>query len=220
MELVDGSSLEQELRQGRRFDWREVTRIGIEMCRALRHAHDRGVIHRDIKPGNVLLAADGHVKLSDFGIARLFGNSRLTGVGNVLGTAEYMAPEQAEGQPVDARADLYSLGALMYALLARRPLFRGKSLPEMLHKQRFEQPEPIRKHVPDLPEEFERILNQLLEKEPERRIPNADILARRLEAMLQSLSVVAETLEADPDWFHADEPPAQPEPIAAADAVK
>ncbi len=112
MELVDGNSLEEELRRGRRFDWREVTRIGIETCRALRHAHDRGVIHRDIKPGNLLLAADGSVKLSDFGIARLFGYSRLTTVGNVLGTAEYMAPEQAAGQPVDARADLYSLGAL------------------------------------------------------------------------------------------------------------
>lgn len=211
MELVDGSSLEQELRQGRRFDWREVTRIGIETCRALRHAHDRGVIHRDIKPGNLLLATDGRVKLSDFGIARLFGYSKLTSVGNVLGTAEYMAPEQAEGRPVDARADLYSLGALMYALLARRPLFRGKSLPEMLHKQRFELPEPIRNHVPDLPEEFEAILNQLLEKEPGNRIPNADILARRLETMLRSLSVIPETLEADPTWFHSDESTSEPE---------
>jgi eukaryotic-like serine/threonine-protein kinase len=202
MELVDGSSLEQELQRGRRFDWREVARISVEMCRALRHAHDRGVIHRDIKPGNVLLATDGRVKLSDFGIARLFGYSRLTGAGNVLGTAEYMAPEQAEGRPVDARADLYSLGALMYALLARRPLFRGKSLPDMLYKQRFEQPEPIRNHVADLPSQFEQIIGQLLEKEPERRIPNADVLARRLEAMLGSNDVVGETLGADPSWFH------------------
>jgi serine/threonine-protein kinase len=212
MELVEGNSLEEELRRGRRFDWREVTRIGIEMCRALRHAHDRGVIHRDIKPGNLLLAADGSVKLSDFGIARLFGYSRLTSVGNVLGTAEYMAPEQAAGQPVDARADIYSLGALMYALLARRPLFRGKSLPEMLHKQRYEQPEPIRKLVADIPEEFERILSQVLEKEPNRRIPNADILARRLEAMLQALSVNPETLAANVDWFHSDKPaPEEPD---------
>ncbi|MFZ1934341.1 MAG: serine/threonine-protein kinase [Thermoguttaceae bacterium] len=222
MELVDGNSLEEELRRGRRFDWREVTRIGIETCRALRHAHDRGVIHRDIKPGNLLLAADGSVKLSDFGIARLFGYSRLTSVGNVLGTAEYMAPEQAAGQPVDARADLYSLGALMYALLARRPLFRGKSLPEMLHKQRYEQPEPIRKHASDVPEEFERILNQLLEKEPARRIPNADILARRLETMLQLLSVNPQTLAANADWFHSGDsgtPPPLPDAAAAANDV-
>jgi eukaryotic-like serine/threonine-protein kinase len=212
MELVEGNSLEEELRRGRRFDWREVTRIGIETCHALRHAHDRGVIHRDIKPGNLLLAADGSVKLSDFGIARLFGYSRLTNAGNVLGTAEYMAPEQAAGQPVDARADLYSLGALMYALLARRPLFRGKSLPEMLNKQRYEIPEPIRKHATDVPEEFERILSQLLEKEPNRRIPNADILARRLEAMLLSLSVNPDTLAANGDWFQPGDPPLPPEP--------
>jgi eukaryotic-like serine/threonine-protein kinase len=201
MELVDGNSLEEELRQGRHFDWREVTRIGIETSRALRHAHDRGIIHRDIKPGNLLLAADGQVKLSDFGIARLFGNTRLTLAGNVLGTAEYMAPEQAAGQPVGPRADLYSLGSLMYTLLARRPVFRAKSLPEMLNKQRFEPPEPIRKHVPDLPAELEKILGQLLEKDPGRRIPSAEALARRLEGMLKSLSVGDETLEADPGWF-------------------
>ncbi|MEN6557904.1 MAG: serine/threonine-protein kinase [Thermoguttaceae bacterium] len=201
MELVEGNSLEEELRHGRRFQWREVARIGVEMCRALRHAHDRGIIHRDIKPGNVLLTGDDHIKLSDFGIARLFGNTRLTGDGSVLGTAEYMAPEQAEGRPVDARSDLYSLGALMYALMARRPVFSGKSLVEVLHKQRFETPTPLRKHVADVPEEFELILTQLLEKDPSRRIPNASMLGRRLEAMLQALSVSPETIEADTAWF-------------------
>ncbi len=211
MELVDGNSLEEALRQGRRFTWRDAARIGIETCRALRHAHDRGVIHRDIKPGNLLLTTDDRVKLSDFGIARLFGRSNLTCVGNVLGTAEYMSPEQAEGRPVDSRSDLYSLGALLYTVLARRPIFRGKSLPEMLHKQRFEQPEPIRKHAPDVPEEFERILSQLLEKEPGRRIPNADVLARRLEAMLDSFKLGGPTLDADSDWFET-EPPADSAP--------
>ena len=214
MELVDGNSLEEELRRGRRFDWREVARIGVETCHALRHAHDRGVIHRDIKPGNLLLATDGRVKLSDFGIARLFGNTRLTCAGNVLGTAEYMAPEQADGRPVDTRSDLYSLGALMYALLVRRPVFRGKSLIEVLHKQRFEQPEPLRKNAPDAPEEFENILGQLLEKDPDRRIPNAGVLGRRLEAMLQALSVSRETVDAGASWFLPDEAASASEPSA------
>ncbi len=218
MELVDGNSLEEELRRGRQFDWREVTRIAIEICRALRHAHDRGIIHRDIKPGNLLMTADGHVKLSDFGIARLFGNTRLTGAGNVLGTAEYMAPEQAEGRPVDTRADLYSLGALMYALLARRPVFRGKSLPDMLHKQRFEQPEPVRKYAPDTPVELEQIIAQLLDKEPGKRIPNPDILARRLEAMLHALSMGPETLDAGRSWFFPDPSEAAPAGGAASGA--
>jgi serine/threonine protein kinase len=189
MELVDGDSLEQELARGRRFDWREVARIGIDTCRALRHAHDRGIIHRDIKPGNLLMASDGQVKLSDFGIARLFGNTRLTGVGTVLGTAEYMAPEQAEGRPVTPRADLYSLGAVLYVLLARRPLFRSKSLPELLHKQRFEKPEPVSHYAPDVPAALEQIITQLLEKDPDRRIPNPTLLARQLGAMRRALSL-------------------------------
>ena len=198
MELVDGSSLEGELGRGRRFEWREVTQIGIEMCRALRHAHDRGVIHRDIKPGNLLLTADQHVKLSDFGIARLFGNTGLTNAGSVLGTAEYMAPEQASGQPVGPRADLYSLGAVFYVLLSGRPLFRGKSLPEILHKQRVEKPDPIGRHAADVPKTLEAIIAQLLEKEPRQRIPNATVLGRQLEAMQRGLSLSTDATEISP----------------------
>ncbi|MGA2620712.1 MAG: serine/threonine-protein kinase [Thermoguttaceae bacterium] len=189
MELVSGSSLEAQLGLGRCYNWREVLRIGVETCRALRHAHDRGIIHRDIKPGNLLVGDDGHVKLSDFGIARLFGSLRLTGGNNVLGTAEFMAPEQAAGRPVDARTDLYSLGGVLYVLLARRPLFPGASFAEIVHKQRTERPEPLRRFAPDVPVELEQIVHQLLEKDPERRIPNAMLLARRLEALEQTMSV-------------------------------
>ena len=218
MELVHGNSLEHELERGRRFDWRDVTRIGIETCGALRHAHDRGVIHRDIKPGNLLMADDGHVKLSDFGIARLFGNSRLTGAGSVLGTAEYMAPEQAEGRPVTPRADLYSLGAVLYVLLARRPLFRGQSLVEVLHKQRFEKPDPLSTHASDVPAALEEIIAQLLEKDPDRRIPNPSVLARQLEAMKRGLSAGL-----DPESTFTAEtetgPPGDPERVSPNVAV-
>jgi len=195
MELVDGSSLEEELRRGRRFDWREVAEIGITTCRALRHAHDRGVIHRDIKPANLLLTKEGRVKLSDFGIARLFGNTRITATGNVLGTAEYMAPEQAEGRPVTPRTDLYSLGGVLYCLLAGRPPFRAKSLVEMLEKHRKASPEPISRHATDVPAELEQIILQLLEKDPDKRIANATLVARRLEAMVAALSVKPDTEE-------------------------
>jgi serine/threonine-protein kinase len=206
MELIDGNSLEEELGRGRRFDWREVVRMVIEICRALRHAHDRGVIHRDIKPGNLLLASNGQVKLSDFGIARLFGNTRQTSAGSVLGTAEYMAPEQAAGKAVDQRTDLYSLGAVMYVLLARRPVFRGGSLGEVLYKQQFEKPEPLRRHNNEVPEELERIIIQLLEKDPARRIPNATILGRCLEAMQHALPSPAVTLEADASYYQPQPP--------------
>jgi serine/threonine-protein kinase len=189
MEYVDGISLEDELRQGRVFGWREVAEIGVQTCRALRHAHDRGIIHRDIKPANLLLTKDGRIKLSDFGIARLFGNTRLTTAGSVLGTAEYMAPEQAEAKPVGPRTDLYSLGCVLYCLLARRPPFRAKSLIEMLDKHRLAQPEPVTRLAPETPVEFERLILQLLEKDPDKRIPSATLVARRIEAMLHALSV-------------------------------
>lgn len=189
MELVRGTSLEEELQHGRRFDWREVTHIGVQMSRALKHAHDSGVIHRDIKPANLLITPEGDVKLSDFGIAKLFGATGLTADGGVLGTAEYMSPEQADGRPVTYRSDLYSLGGVLYALVAGRPPFRAKSIPEMLQLQRFAEPEPLRRLCYDVPEELAAIVAQLLEKDPEKRIPSAMVLARRLEAMEHGLSV-------------------------------
>lgn len=189
MELVHGRSLEEELLSGRTFDWRETTDLAIQICRALKHAHDRGVIHRDIKPANLLLAEDGTIKLSDFGIAKLFGNTGLTADGGVLGTAEYMAPEQADGRPVTHRCDLYSLGGVMFALLARRPPFRAATMVEMLQLQRYAQPEPLRRFAPEAPAELEAILSLLLEKDPDKRIPTAMVLSRRLEAMRHGLSV-------------------------------
>ena len=95
----------------------------MQICQALKHAHDRGIVHRDLKPGNLLLSeGSDNVKLSDFGIAKLFGSAHLTGTGGVLGTADYMAPEQAEGRPATARSDLYSLSCVLYALLTGRHL--------------------------------------------------------------------------------------------------
>lgn len=189
MELVEGTSLEDELRAGRRFDWREVTTIAIKLCRALKHAHDHGVIHRDLKPANLLLTPEGDIKLSDFGIARLFGNTRLTSDGGVLGTAEYMAPEQAEGRAVTDRCDQYSLGGVLYALLAGRPPFRAKSLLEMLQLQRYAEPEPVTRFAPQTPAELTRIIHQLLEKDPQDRFVNTLILSRSLEAMERGLSI-------------------------------
>ncbi len=200
MEYVSGGSLEAQVANGRAFSWREVAQFGIDIAQALRHAHDRGVIHRDIKPGNLLLTESGKLKLSDFGIARMFWKSRLTGVGNVLGTAEFMAPEQAEGRSddprgdlFDPRSDLYSLGAVLYVLLARRRLFDAQSLVEMIAKQRTEKPAPLRSLVSDVPREFAEIIHRLLEKKPERRIPTSIVLQRRLESMVESFSLSSES---------------------------
>ncbi len=188
MELVDGTSLEDELRAGRRFNWREVTSIAIQLALALKHAHDHGIVHRDIKPANILLFNEDRVKLADFGIARLFGTTQLTTAGGVLGTADYMSPEQAEGRPVTSRCDQYSLGGVMYALLAGRPPFLAKNLPQMLQLQRFANPESVRRYAPDTPEQLERVVMQLLAKNPAERFPNTQVLARHLQAMERALS--------------------------------
>jgi serine/threonine-protein kinase len=196
MELVDGPSLEQEINSGRRFDWQETLSLAIQVCRALKHAHDHGIVHRDIKPANLLLASGGRVKIADFGIARLFGATQLTNAGGVLGTADYMAPEQADGRPVTEKCDQYSLGCVMYTLLAGRPPFRAKTMPEMLQLQRFAEPEPVRRYAPQAPEQLDRLILQLLSKEPADRFPNVLVLARHMEAMHKALSRPGQTTAA------------------------
>jgi eukaryotic-like serine/threonine-protein kinase len=197
MELVAGVSIEDQIRDGRRFTWREVIQIGSQTCLALRHAHDCGIIHRDIKPANLLLTADDQLKLSDFGIARLFGNSRMTMVGSVIGTVEYMAPEQADGKPVDPRTDLYCLGGVFYAMLAGRPPFVAQTLHEMLQKQRHEQPEPLGQLVADVPEYLAVLVMQLLEKDPSRRVSNAMLLGRRLDVIAIGMARISSGARGD-----------------------
>ncbi len=192
MELVDGPSLENEIRNGRRFNWRETALIATQVCRALKHAHDHGVVHRDIKPANILLGEKGQAKLADFGIARLFGSTGVTVAGGVLGTADYMSPEQAAGQPVTSRCDQYSLGGVMYALLSGRPPFRASDLPTMLQLQRFSPPDPVGRYAPNTPRQLEKVIAQLLEKDPADRFPNTLVLAKHLEAMVRALGKPAE----------------------------
>jgi len=191
MELIDGTSLHDELKKGRRFTWQEVIKYGIAVSAALKLAHDSGVIHRDLKPANLMLTSDGQIKLMDFGIARLFGASQLTADGGVVGTVDYMAPEQADAQPVTARSDLYSLGAVFYALLTGRPPFIGKSLAQIVHALRYDAPVPVQRMAPDTPDELSLVIDQLLEKDPKKRIPTALILGNRLKAIEHGLTKLA-----------------------------
>ncbi|MEI6037091.1 MAG: serine/threonine-protein kinase [Planctomycetota bacterium] len=201
MELVRGKSLEHILRSGRRFTPHETIAMALEITRALKVAHDHGVVHRDLKPANLLIADNvavapvtgatvepvinhvNHVKLADFGIAKLFSGNGHTAHGNIVGTAEYMAPEQAAGKPVDHRADLYALGLVMFAMLSGRPPFHGRQVTDVIEKQRREPPPRVASLVPNIPPELDELINRLLSKDPAARPVSALALSRMLMAV-------------------------------------
>ena len=176
MELVNGQSLYQMQKAGHRFDWRQVLSIARDCASGLRHAHDRGIIHRDLKPGNLMMTTvDGEpqqVKLTDFGIAKRFGNSQNTGT-NILGTMDFMSPEQAKGAPVTARSDLYSLGAVLFTLLAGRPPFSGNSVEESLRNLTNVPAPNINGINPAIPKSIDSLVSKLMAKKAEQRVPTA-----------------------------------------------
>lgn len=204
MELVEGKSLFQLQKKGYKFDWREILAIAKQIAKGLRHAHDRGIIHRDLKPGNLLqpineLGYKGEIKITDFGIAKRFGTSQNTGE-NVLGTMDFMSPEQAKGQPVTIRSDLYSLGTLLYSLLSGRPPFSGNSVEESLRNLTRVPAPNIGSVVPEVPRELDELLQKLMAKRPEERIATAQALLYKIEDIETQLleTAQAKTFEAAP----------------------
>ncbi|MDO4586708.1 MAG: serine/threonine-protein kinase [Planctomycetia bacterium] len=183
MEYVNGPSLQTFLKKKRLFTWEEVVFIGIEICKALKHAHDRGIIHRDIKPANILLVDNGQIKVSDYGIAHFFGNSRMTDCNMVIGTIEYMSPEQAQAGPLTPRSDIYSLGALLYTLITNNPPYCAKNLPEILKKYKEGPPESVRFTRPEVPPLLDQLILELLKTRPDKRPLDARLIGRRLEAI-------------------------------------
>ncbi len=183
MEYLPGRNFEDVLKERGRLPWREVLDLALQLCPALKHAHDHGVIHRDIKPQNLLTNDTGLVKLTDFGIAKVFAGKQLTVTGGLVGTAEYLSPEQAAGKRVTGRSDLYSLGVVLYTLLVGRPPFQGRSTLDLMHKHRFSQFDPPQRFVPDLPADFNKIVCDLMEKDPANRPSNGLILLRQLESL-------------------------------------
>ena len=181
MEFVDGETLTSMVSRRKRIPWPEVVEISLQIAAALKAAHNAGVVHRDLKPSNLMISKDGRVKLADFGVAHVFATTRLTRTGGVVGTAEYMSPEQARGVRATKHSDLYSLGAVMYVMLTGRPPFTGKTASEILHQQQFSQCDKPSHYVPDLPRLLEEFVCTLLEKKPEKRLPDALVVTRRLQ---------------------------------------
>jgi WD40 repeat protein len=188
MQLVAGESLEERLLRPGKLELAEVVRIGMEAAAGLAAAHAQGLIHRDVKPGNILLeAGTGRVKLTDFGLARATEDVKLTRTGFVAGTPLYMSPEQARGEEVDARCDLFSLGVVLYELCAGHPPFVAQT-PLLLLRRLAEEPhQPLREVNPDVPAWLAEVIDRLLAKKPGDRFASADEVVQVLASHLSGL---------------------------------
>ncbi len=178
MEYIDGPSLSQVIRRDGPLHPRRAAEITSDVAAALGFAHARGIVHRDVKPGNVLLTASGDAKVTDFGIARALSSvdEDLTQTGSVMGTATYFAPEQAQGLPVDARSDLYSLGVVFYEMATGRTPFTGDSPLAIAYKHVQDDPPAPNTIIPDLPDPVNAIIMKLLRKDPAERYASAEDL--------------------------------------------
>jgi eukaryotic-like serine/threonine-protein kinase len=192
MEIVEGGTLGDLLRSRGRISWDHVIEYGIQMCDALEYAHERGVIHRDLKPANFLLTKAGKLKLGDFGLATIVAGQRLTVAGRTAGTFLYMAPEQIRGKPqISNRTDLYALGCVLFELLTGKPPYLGDSPAEVLHKHLKEPIPSVAEKMLDCPVQLDRLITQLLQKDPEQRPASAAEVKQRLEGVIRpSLSHV------------------------------
>ncbi len=192
MELVDGMTLTDLIRSEQRLSTRDVVEIGIQLTRALDYAHKKGIIHRDIKPGNIMLVSSGNqVKVTDFGICRIDGSdhelTQHTQLGDVLGTPNYMSPEQVLGQKVDSRSDLFSVGVVLYKLVTGALPFEGDSIISVAMKITQTDPPTVDKLRPDVPLSLRRVIERSLKKQPEKRYQTGEEFAQALIGVAREL---------------------------------
>src|SRR3954462_11522834 len=181
MEYLPGRTLKEVIRDEAPLDQLRAIDYGIQILQAAAFAHRRGVIHRDFKPHNVIVGADDRLKVTDFGIARA-GASEMTETGSIMGTAQYLSPEQAQGQRVGAPSDLYSIGVIMFEMLTARVPFTGESAVSIALKHVSEEPPPLRSLRPDIHPRLEQAVGRALLKDPAQRYASADEFIAALEA--------------------------------------
>jgi len=184
MELVDGGTVKDLLQAKRTIPWPGVVDLGRQICSALQCAHNNGVVHRDLKPGNLFLNREAELKLGDFGIARDLRHANLTSSGMTVGTHAYMAPEQITGDAViSGKVDLYALGCCLFEMLTGRVPFAGENFAQLFEQHLRQTPPRVSSLVPDCPPELDKVVNDLLAKNPEHRPFNA----RQVQAVMIQL---------------------------------
>ncbi len=182
MELVTGTTMRADLDQHGPLQLSAVLAIGTQVADALGAAHASGLVHRDVKPANILLSADGRVLVADFGIAKAAEGADLTNDGSMVGTAKYLAPEQVEGGPVDGRTDLYALGVVLYEALTGTPPFVADTDTGTALARLHRDPTPLRQLRPQIPAAVELVVTRALARQPDDRFPNAAAMRRALLA--------------------------------------
>lgn len=189
MELLEGIPLNVLMKTGNKFPLKEAISIGVQLAMALDYAHSRGIVHRDIKPSNIICSQyDKKIKITDFGIAHFEDAeaTQQTRMGDVLGTPQYMPPEQLEGMAVDGRSDLFSVGIILYQLLTGERPFKGDSITSLMYQIITVEPKSIEEYVPDIPQPISRIVRKLLSKDPDDRFQTGRELANALTKALHN----------------------------------
>jgi beta-lactam-binding protein with PASTA domain/predicted Ser/Thr protein kinase len=197
MEYVEGRTLRDAIRSDGPLMPERAAEIADAVAKALSAAHEKGLVHRDIKPGNIMITNGGEVKVMDFGIARTATGDTLTQTAAVLGTASYLSPEQAQGEPVDPRSDIYSLGCVLYEMLTGRPPFTGDSPVAIAYKHVRDDPVPPSRLNGDIPRDLEAVVMKSMAKNPANRYQTADELRQDLGRVLQGLPTMATPVMGD-----------------------
>ena len=216
MEYFQGSNLRMLTRNQPRLPLRDIVNITHQLASALAFAHAHGIIHRDIKPANVMVDKRGKTKLTDFGIAAALDEASITSTGQVIGTPEYMSPEQARGTTLDGRSDLYSVGIILYEMLTGKTPYAETSKTSILGKLAFDQQELLLSFPSNVPSLLQGVVRDLLRRQPDERIPDADTLTTQLHEILYTLPAFPTVLTSREEPPVANAPDkAEPDPPTA-----